>query len=58
MRNEDIIREVNNLEREVQNLNRVTKVEFLRLIGKFKKRLEETDKDRFEIPECLKEKGE
>lgn len=52
MRNEDLIREVNILEKEVQNMQRVTKVEFLRLIGNFKKRLEESE-NRFDIPKCL-----
>ena len=52
MRNEDLIREVNALEKEVQNMTRVTKVEFLRLIGNFKKRLEESE-NRFDIPKCL-----
>lgn len=56
MRNEDLIREVNILEKEVQNMTRVTKVEFLRLIGNFKKRLEESE-NRFDIPKCLM-KGE
>ncbi len=52
MRNEDLIREVNILEKEVQNMQRVTKVEFLRLIGNFKKRLEESE-NRFDIPKYL-----
>ena len=52
MTNAEIIREVNILEKEVQNMNKVTKVEFLRLIGNFKKRLEESE-NRFDIPKCL-----
>lgn len=58
MRNEDLIREVSKLEREVENMNRVTKVEFLRLIKRFKAKLEAMEEERFEIPECLMKKGE
>lgn len=52
IRDEDIIREVDILEREIRGMRSVTKVEFLKLLDDFKKRLSKAD-DRFEIPECL-----
>lgn len=52
IREEDLTREVKKMEQAVQSLDRPTKVEFMRIITKFKIAMEQPE--RFEVPEFLR----
>lgn len=52
IREEDLTREVKKMEQAVQSLDRPTKVEFMRIITKFKIAMKQPE--RFEVPEFLR----